>query len=102
MLRYYILDGHKAVLCSFMTWAKWFGSSDRHVANTEVGPFRVSTVFLGLDHQFTADGPPMIFETMLFDEDHKATDDYQTRCATWEQAEVMHKEAVAYAKGKMQ
>lgn len=31
-----------------------------------VGPFRVSTVWLGLNHSFSSDSPPLIFETMVF------------------------------------
>jgi hypothetical protein len=36
------------------------------VANTTVGDYKVSTVWLGLDHQFEPDGPPLLFETMIF------------------------------------
>jgi hypothetical protein len=37
------------------------------VAKTQVGGmWEVSTVWLGLDHQYL-DGPPLIFETMVFD-----------------------------------
>lgn len=53
----------------------------------------VSTVFLGLDHGLWRDGPPHIFETMVF---LPAGDDYgeQLRYSTWEEAEAGHKEAV--------
>jgi hypothetical protein len=47
------------------TWAEALEATDRHVAVTDVGPFHVSTVWLGLDHQF-GQGPPLIFETMIF------------------------------------
>jgi len=30
----------------------------------------VSTVFLGLDHRFTADGPPVLWESMIFGGPH--------------------------------
>jgi hypothetical protein len=44
-----------------------FSDTDkRRVALTRIGPFEVSTVFLGIDHNFRMDGPPMIFETMTF------------------------------------
>ncbi len=33
---------------------------------TEVGPYQVSTVWIGLDYQFAEGGPPLIFETMVF------------------------------------
>jgi hypothetical protein len=50
----------------------------------------VSTVFLGLDHQW-GDGPPLVFETMIFGGEH---DQYQERYSTWDEAEAGHKQGV--------
>jgi hypothetical protein len=38
----------------------------KRVALTEIGDIRISTVWLGLDHNFNPTGPPLIFETMVF------------------------------------
>lgn len=38
----------------------------KRVALTTVGPYAVSTVWLGADHSFGTGGPPLIFETMVF------------------------------------
>jgi len=38
----------------------------KRVELTEVGPYTVSTVWLGLDHGFRDNEPPVIFETMVF------------------------------------
>jgi len=90
----YILDGKTPVPVDLMTWARWFETADRSVAQTIVGNKRVSTVFLGIDHRF-GDGPPLLFETMIFN----GPDDgeYQERCSTWEEAEAMHERAVHVA-----
>jgi len=42
-----------------------------------------------------AAGPPLLFETMIFN----GPDDgeYQERCSTWEEAEAMHERAVHVA-----
>lgn len=69
---------------------------DRRVGQTEKGDVKVSTVFLALDHRFNDQGPPLLFETMIFGGEH---DGYQDRCSTWEQAEVMHKVACDMAFG---
>ena len=101
---YYTLDGHRPVPChDLMTWGEWYTNHTdaRIVAKTSVGVLEVSTVFLGLDHNFSgqldpdADRTPILFETMIFgiDED----DGYQERCATWEEAEQQHQIAVAVA-----
>lgn len=38
----------------------------RRVAEDTIGPYWVSTVWLGLDHGFMRNGVPIIFETMVF------------------------------------
>ena len=84
---HYILEGHKAVKTDLMTWARMFEKTDRIVAKTTIGNADVSTVFLGLDHQFGNNGPPLLFETMVFG---GKLDQEQDRCTTWEEAEKMH------------
>ena len=80
-----------------MTWARWFERSNRRVDSTEVGQYRVSTVFLGLDHSFG--GPaPLLFETMIFPLE-SMSEEFCQRYATWEEAVAGHQEAVERAKG---
>lgn len=50
----------------------------------------VSTVFLGLDHQY-GDGPPLLFETMVFG---GPLDHEMNRYSTWNEAEKGHQEMV--------
>jgi hypothetical protein len=65
------------------------------VARTQVSPnVYVSTVFLGLDHRWGKQGPPILFETMIFG---GVEDQYQERYATWDEAEAGHAKAVALA-----
>lgn len=72
-------------------------TAERRVARTEIGPLTVSTVFLGLDHG-SGKGPPVLFETMIFD---GGEDGYQTRCSTWAEAEIQHAAAVEVAKARL-
>jgi hypothetical protein len=84
----YLLVDKKAVPCDdLLEWAKAFETTDRRVAKDFVGPAQVSTVFLCLDHNFWGEGPPLLFETMVFG---GPLDGEQDRCSTWEQAEDMH------------
>lgn len=75
-----------------MEWALWFEShnKERIVQQTTLsdGVF-VSTVFLGIDHNFFEKGPPILFETMVFG---GAFDQEMERYSTWEQAEVGHRQ----------
>lgn len=63
------------------------------VASTNINGHRVSTVFLGLDHNYTGRGPPVLFETMIFGPDSLAETDMWRYC-TWDEAEAGHKNAV--------
>lgn len=94
--KFYILDGKEPVPATLDEWARWFGTADRHVAKTQIGQYLVSTVCLGLDHNFSDRGPPLLFEAMIFDLDGRT--DYQERCSTWKEAEAMHAMACAYVR----
>ena len=48
-----------------LKWGKWMGLVDRGIIETTIGKRWISTVFLGLDHQY-GDGPPLLYETMVF------------------------------------
>lgn len=99
---YYRLEGHTPVRCKDVEeWARCFDLKTRHVGDTRIGGLRISTVFLGLDHSsFLEDGPPILFETMVFGAPipttifgtawHIAPDLWQQQCSTWEEAEAMH------------
>ena len=83
----YVLDGHEVRgEPDMLTWGRWFESANRVVAGTKVGKALVSTVFLGLDHNW-GDGPPIVFETLVFGGPH---DGEEERYATWEEAERGH------------
>jgi hypothetical protein len=92
MSDYYTLDGHTPVKCDLLTWARMI--EDRGARQVQLSirnGVHVSTVFLGIDHGWgPGPRPPILFETMIFGGEHN---DYQTRCATWEQAERMHRDA---------
>ena len=79
-------------------WSRWYARAERRVAVTDVGCLLVSTVFLGMDHQHQQGGPPLLFETMIFDD---GQDTYQERCTTWDEAEAMHLVAVAIARERV-
>jgi len=90
MDRKYILDGKTPVPCDLMTWAHQFKTSNRTVAKTEIGGVLISTVFLGLDHNWLG-GPPLLFETMVFG---GKLDQEQERYSTWDEAEEGHKQMI--------
>lgn len=93
---YYILEG-KAVLRvgrdTCYRWQEKIGGP-KIIAQEDVSSYWVSTVFLTHDHSFD-DGPPIVFETMVFRRDDKGELDmggeYTDRCSTYDEAEAMHK-----------
>lgn len=104
MSRYWILDGRDPVpVDDVLTWGEWFQTADRVVARDadERTGWKVSTVFLGLDHQFGI-GPPVLFETLIFAPTDrpvparlKRFDGHMERYTTWAEAEAGHKAIVA-------
>lgn len=75
-----------------MTWAEILKGPDRVVRQDELGEVRVSTVFLGIDHNFWGHGPPLIFETMVFG---GPSDQYQQRYSTEAAALAGHDQVVS-------
>lgn len=69
-MKLYVLKDKLAVPCEdFIEFAEWFETTDRRVRETIIEGVRVSTVFLGMNHNFTGEGYPLLFETMVFEED---------------------------------
>jgi hypothetical protein len=96
--RYYILDSeNKPVPVDLHTWGETFGNfTSRNVGLTQVtSQVTVSTVFLGLDHRLIGEGPPLLFETMIFG---GPLDQQMWRYSSWDDAEVGHKLAVEKAR----
>lgn len=97
----YLLDENKnAIPCTTEKWSEqreeMSKNNTKHVAEETIGDYWVSTVWLGLDHQWLDDGPPLIYETMVFDTDHHEI--YCSRSSTWFEAEEGHREAVEWVK----
>lgn len=68
----------------------------RHVCDEIVDEKRISTVFLGLCHNFDPNSKvPLVFETMVFEGKHSI---YQDRYPTWQEAEEGHKRAGEWVK----
>ena len=110
---HYILDadGNPRPEPDVIKWATWFEKGNRIVKQDQIGEVWVSTVFLGLDHDFTGKGPPILWETMTFRGDRTkkktveimgrkvtTTDgewEEQDRCAgNRDQAEAMHQDMI--------
>ena len=97
MLKYMLKGKEPVPVEDVIEWGRWFEDADRSVASTVLeNGVRVSTVFLGLDHNFGS-GEPVLFETMIFGGKH---DKYQERYATWGEAEAGHKQAVEFTHNK--
>jgi hypothetical protein len=97
-MRHWILRDGAPVQVDLLTWGRWFEDhqSERVVARTELSPqVFVSTVFLGLDHNFFGDGPPILWETMIFG---GSLDQDQWRYSSRAAAEAGHLDAVELAR----
>jgi hypothetical protein len=66
MSGHYILKDKEIIKVPLMEWAKWFEDADRTIKKEDINNYHISTVFLGLDHNFSTTGEPVLFETMVF------------------------------------
>lgn len=90
-LGHYILMGKLAVPePNWFKWAMWFGTSDRQIAFTVIGPIKISTIFMGVGN--------CMFETMIF---RGGEGDEQYRYSSWEEAEAGHARAVAQVRAEI-
>lgn len=121
---YMLIDGEPVICKDIQEWSDWscrsYNFDDlRRVGKTTLpnGIF-ISTVFLGIDHNW-GDGPPMLWETMVFGKsgtwrvklkklwckiirvhyiDYEG--DIQERCSgNWDDAKKMHKAMVVRMRG---
>ena len=93
---YYLLRGREIVPCvNLSKWGQAMARFDVQIADDHIDEVRVSTVFLGMDHNSECDGPPLLFETMIIG---GLLDEFRMRCTTYEEAEVMHQIVLAMVK----
>lgn len=95
-MRYWMLDAHGEPVPTddVLEWARWFGEATETGARIlahdrderEGAPeVLVSTVFLGLNHSWVEDGPPLLWETMILGGIHNGYQRrYHTRAAAIE------------------
>lgn len=103
---YDLVDREPVALKTMKAWAyallrrsiteKRSGVDPWRVDETIIGPARVITVFVGLDHNSLGSGPPVVFATMIVGGSH---DGLRGRCSTWGDAEAMHAGAVKQVRG---
>jgi len=94
--KHYILKNCQVIEVDLLTWGIWIGKiKNKRIAQTYIDDYRISTVFLGLDHRFESEGPPILFETMVF---KNSDDDYSDlemeRYSTYSEAEQGHQRMV--------
>jgi len=93
---YYVLKDKKAIPVSdVIYWGKWFEKNDDRIVKQETldNGLWVSTVFLGIDHNFGF-GKPLLFETMVFKSKDNLDEIDMDRYSTWTEAEKGHKKLV--------
>ena len=82
-----------------LKWAAWFETADRCVALDESGTTWISTVFLGIDHNW-GKGPPVLYESLVERDGEEATTRrYHTRQEALEGHRALVREYLKTPKG---
>lgn len=91
----YILDenDNPKVEKDIIKWAQWFEANreKRILRQDKLGNIMVSTVFLGIDHNFFETGRPVLWETMIFGGKDEM---YQERYSSRDEALKGHEKAL--------
>jgi hypothetical protein len=97
VMRSYVLDTDGKTPIKSTGWGAGADSLGKRVALDELsgGSVVVSTVFLGIDHSWEEEGPPILWETMIFG---GPLNDYQVRYSSHDDAVKGHQEAVTLAR----
>lgn len=84
---------------SLLEWAAQLENDDvRRIGSDHIGPYFISTVFLGLDHNYGG-GEPLLFETMIFSDDNEpGASEYCYRYHDIDEARTGHRAAVEEVK----
>jgi hypothetical protein len=101
---YYKLDENKNVVPGNMERTEEIltDPNKKVVKQDSVGNKFVSTVFLPIDHGYPGwsghneNYKPVVFETMIYDEEKDEWLDYQDRYHTWKEAEEGHQRAIEF------
>lgn len=90
----YVLEGKEPRRAlSVLDWMKWYANADRTVALTSIDGMDVSTVFIGIDHEYSPHGVryriarPRLFETAIFTSSKVVR---AFRHETWDEAAQAH------------
>ena len=95
---YHLNEDHTYQPCDALTWVKQFQNENIHVGDDIINDFRVSTVWLGTNHNHSL-GAPILFETMVFNTRiNKYSDEYCRRYTTWDEALEGHQKAIQWVK----
>jgi hypothetical protein len=99
----YKLDKDKnAIPCSIDEYVEYmkemYRTDTKHVALDTIKGMKISTVFLGINHQWGNSNIPLIFETMVFDNMTDFCEIYLRRYSTWQEAEEGHAHALEWVK----
>jgi hypothetical protein len=77
---------------TFEEWIEFWAHEDsRVIAQTGNENIMVSTIFTGINYRFFEEGPPIVFETMVFG---GKWNEFQYRYCTYDEAMAGHKKIV--------
>jgi hypothetical protein len=106
-VNHYILDerGQPKLEPDIFAWAEWFELDERRIVrsqqwdNASGNHIHVSTVFLGIDHNFEDHGLPLLWETMAWVNDDSG--EHQMRYTSIREAIIGHNWLVEHLGGRV-
>ena len=87
--KYKLNEKKEIIECTLHEWGRFLETPEKIVKQENVGDYWVSTVFLGIDHNFTRpynNNKPILFESMIFKSKDIGQDSWQERYCTYQEA----------------
>ena len=98
-LFYYLNDDNSTRECDVMEWCHQLEEmnkySKHHLGFDEVKGYLVSTIWIGSNMNYSGVGPPLIFETLIFNDKDSM---YCEKYSTWDEAIDGHERAIQWVK----
>lgn len=90
--KYKLNEKNEIEECTLNEWGRFLETPQKIVKQEDVGEYWVSTVFLGIDHNFGRPyhDKPILFETMIFQGKETGNDRWTQRYCTYQEALESH------------
>jgi hypothetical protein len=88
---YILINNIPIAVSDYRTWSEWMSKNNKDIAKSTIDDYFISTIFLGINHNFFDEENPILFESMVFEHQEPIG---CRRYTTWSEAKQGHEDFV--------